>query len=155
MQSVDTTRMTLVEGMFASDPTVRFRANFALHGPRGLKQSSVVVIDLEPGHALGEHTDSPEEVLLVFDGEVEITIGGERARAGRGVMAVVPPMVPHNIRNVGNERARVLGFFASPTVVSTFVETLHPYGERMMVVGDRAYRERIPELRSSVPIATR
>jgi quercetin dioxygenase-like cupin family protein len=153
MQTVDTTTMTFSAGRFASDPTVRFRANFPLHGANGARHSSVVVIELEPGKALGEHTDSPEEVLLVLEGEVEFTVGRERARAGRGVLAVVPPMVPHNIRNVRNATARVVGFFPSPTVVSTFVAPIQPFGERILVFGDRALRERIPELRSSQPVA--
>jgi quercetin dioxygenase-like cupin family protein len=155
MQTVDTTTMNLVKGGFEKDPTVRFRANFALHGGNGVQQASVVVIELEPGNALGEHTDSPEEVLLVLEGVVEFTVGGERARAGRGTLAVVPPMVPHSIRNVGNDTARVVGFFPSPTVVATFVEAIQPLGERVLVVGDRSYRERLPELRSSRPLASR
>jgi quercetin dioxygenase-like cupin family protein len=151
MQTADTTTMTLTPGRFLSDPTVRFRANFPL---RGARHSSVVMIELEPGHALGEHTDSPEEVLLVMEGEVEFTIGEERARAARGVLAVVPPMAPHSIRSFGTGTARVVGFFPSSTVISTFVETVQPLGERVLVFGDRAYRERIPELRSSQPVAS-
>ena len=155
MQTVDITTMKLARGRFASDPTVRFRARFALHGGKGLQNASVVLIDLEPGKALGEHTDSPEQVLLVLEGEVELMIGGERARAGRGTMAVVPPMVPHGIRNVGDAHARVVGFFASPTVVSTFTEAIHPRGSRELVFGNRAMRERIPELRASGRLAAR
>jgi quercetin dioxygenase-like cupin family protein len=132
---------------------VRFLANFPLHGGNGLKDSAFVLVELAPGKSLGEHTDSPEEVLLVLDGEVELRIGSARVHACRGMMAVVPPMVPHSIRNVGHVHARIVGFFPSSTVVSTFIETIQPLGERVVVVGDRAYRERIPEFRSSRPIA--
>jgi quercetin dioxygenase-like cupin family protein len=149
MQTVDVYSVPLARGAFASDPTVRFRANFALHGGKGLQQSSVVLIDIQPGKALGEHADSPEQVLLVLEGEIELTIGGERLRAGRGMMAVVPPSTPHSMRNVGDSPARVVGFFPSATVVSTFAEPIHPQGDRVLVFGDRAYRERIPEFRAA------
>jgi hypothetical protein len=44
-------------------------------------------------------------------------------------MAVVPAMVPHALRNVGDETLRVVGFFSSSTVMSTFDQPLMPMGE--------------------------
>ena len=155
MKTIDTNRMILARGRFASDPTVRFRGTFALHGGKGLHHASVALIDLEPGKAVGQHTDSAEQVLLVLEGEVELTIGAERTTAPSGLMAVVPPMTPHGMRNVGHMPARVVAFFASPTVVTTFVEAIHPRGSRELVFGDRAMRERIPELRASGRLAAR
>jgi quercetin dioxygenase-like cupin family protein len=133
--TVNLGRIELVHGHFSNDPTVEFRANFALHGGNGTVNAAAVYIELEPGKALGEHTDSPEEVLLVLDGEVEFAVDGERQRAGRGNLAVVPAMSPHSIRNVGAGVARVVGFFPSPSVVATFVEPVQPLGERVLVFG--------------------
>jgi quercetin dioxygenase-like cupin family protein len=138
MHTVDLNTLELMEGHFDGDPAVRFRANFALFGGNGAENSSVVSIVLQPGEALGEHTDSPEEILLVIEGEVEMAVGEERARAGRGALAVVPPMVPHGFRNVGDGPAWVVGFFPSPGVVATFVEPIQPIGQQVMVFGETA-----------------
>ena len=135
MHTVNLATMDLIEGRFATDSSVHFRANFALFGGNGAEDSSAVYIELQPGEALGEHTDSPEETLLVLDGEVEFTVGKERARAGRGTLGVVPSMVPHSIRNVGSGTARVVGFFPSPGVVATFAEPVQPLDQRVMVFG--------------------
>ena len=136
MQTVDLITMDLMEGWFDGDPTVHFRANFALSGGNGAAGLAAVQVVLQPGQALGEHTDSPEELLIVLSGEVELTVGEERARAGAGVMAVVPAMVPHNIRNVGDGTARIVGFFPSPTVVATFVEPIQPIGQDVLAFGE-------------------
>jgi quercetin dioxygenase-like cupin family protein len=138
MRIVDLNTMELMEGWFAGDPTVHFRANFALTGGNGAAGLASVYIVLEPGQALGEHTDSPEELLLVLDGDVEFAVGEERARAGAGELAVVPPLVPHGIRNVGATTARIVGFFPSPTVVATFVEPIQPINQDVLIFGDAA-----------------
>ena len=138
MHTVDTRTMDLMEGWFAEDETVHFRANFALHRDNGSDDSAAVVIELEPGNTLGQHTDSPEEILLVMAGEVEFQVGDERSLAGPGTVAVVPPMVPHAIRNVGTATARVIGFFPSPTVVATFAEPILPLGQNVLVFGNVA-----------------
>jgi hypothetical protein len=41
----------------------------------------------------------------------------------------VPAMVPHSMRNVGDETLRVVGFFPSSTVMSTFDQPIVPTGE--------------------------
>jgi quercetin dioxygenase-like cupin family protein len=130
--------MPLSQGWFDSDERVRFRAGFALHGGIGARSSSVVVIDLDPGAVLGEHTDSPEEVLLVLQGDVGITVGNVSTRAKHGQIVVVPPMTPHAIRNLGRVRARMLGFFPSATVVTEFAEPVQPLGHQVLFMGKPA-----------------
>lgn len=136
MQTVDTRTMDLMEGWFDGDDTVHFRANFALYAGNGTEDSAAVVIELAPGDALGEHTDSPEEILLVMEGDVEFQINDERRLAKPGTVGVVPAMAPHAIRNVGDRTARIIGFFPRPRVVSTFVEPIQPLGQDLLVFGD-------------------
>ena len=138
MHTVNTHTLELMEGWFDDDQSVHFRANFALHRDNGAADSSAVVIELEPGWALGEHTDSPEEVLLVMEGTVELIVAGERQVAGPGTVAVVPAMAPHAIRNAGDSPARIIGFFPEPTVTATFVEPIQPLGQDILVLGDTA-----------------
>ena len=138
MHTVDTRTMALMEGWFDEDESVHFRANFALHRDNGAEDSAAVVIELDPGKALGEHTDSPEEILLVMQGTVEFQVGDQLQVALPGTVAVVPPMVPHSMRNVGDSIARVIGFFPSSKVVSEFVAPVQPLDIQTMVFGDDA-----------------
>ncbi len=41
-------------------------------------------------------------------------------------------MVPHALRNVGDETVRVVGFFSSNVVVSTFDQPIMPLGQRVV-----------------------
>ncbi len=136
MHTVDTRSMDMLEGWFDGDTTVHFRGGFALHKGNGSEDSAAVVIELKPGNALGQHTDSPEEILLVMQGTVEVEIGDERQVARPGTVAVVPAMVPHNMRNIGEGTARVIGYFPRPRVVSTFAEPIQPLGVQVLVHGD-------------------
>ena len=135
MHTVDTRTLDLMEGWYDEDQSVHFRASFALHRDNGADDSAAVVIELEPGNSLGEHTDSPEEILLVMAGDVEFHVGEERQRAKPGTVAVVPAMVPHSIRNVGDTTARIIGFFPKPKVVSQFVAPIQPLNIQTLVHG--------------------
>ncbi len=105
--------------------TLRF--GYPLHSAVGTAASAAVYFELSPGAELGTHTDTAEELLVVLAGEAEALIGEERGRLRPGQLAVVPAMASHNVRNVGEQPLRVLGFFASATVVSTFADV--PPGE--------------------------
>ena len=111
------------------------RVTFPFHRGTGTASTATVLFELEPGNALGTHTDSAEEVLLILAGEGEAQVGDESELVSAGHMAVVPSMVPHGIRNTGDTTLRVLGFFSSSTVISQFEEPLGPNGEKMAVIG--------------------
>lgn len=51
----------------------------------------------EAGADIHEHHHEQEEVWHVIEGELEVTIGGERHVAGPGFVAIVPPMTPHSV----------------------------------------------------------
>lgn len=44
----------------------------------------------------------------------------------------MPALVPHDVRNIGEETVRVAGFFSSSTVVSVFDDPLMPAGTRVV-----------------------
>jgi len=119
----------------ARDPALRGRLALAIHTATGAAASAVIAFEHEPGQHHGRHTDSAEEVVLVLEGEAEVTLGDERLRLGPGGMAVVPPLVPHDVANVGDGRLRAVGFFAAAAVVSRFDEALLPYGTADLVIG--------------------
>jgi len=107
------------------------RATWPVHRGTGARNTAAVYFELAPGAHLGTHTDSAEEVLVVLEGEVEITVGHESTRARAGAIAVVPAEVPHDVAAVGGA-ARVLGVFSSNTIVSVFDDTWVPYGTRVL-----------------------
>jgi len=107
------------------------RAAWPVHRGTGARSTAAVYFELEPGAHLGTHTDSAEEVLIVIEGEVEITVGDERARARAGALAVVPAEVPHDVAALGAP-AKVAGVFSSNTIVSVFDDTWLPYGTRVL-----------------------
>lgn len=109
---------------------------FPLHDGLGTASTAAVLFELAPGGTLPIHTDSAEETLLVLRGEGEATIGDEQARISSGQAAVVPPSVPHGIRNTGEEPLRVLGFFSGPTVRSVFEEPPAPGAPTLFVNGE-------------------
>jgi hypothetical protein len=45
-----------------------------------------------------------------------VTVGEEKGQISQNQIALVPTMVPHDLRNVGQERAKVLGFFGAAIV---------------------------------------
>ena len=118
-------------GAEGDDPNRKVTGNFALYSAAGTKSGAAVYFELEPGKELGVHTDSAEEIVYVVDGTIEATIGNnkddeQKDRLSRGELGVVPVMERHNFRNVGTNTAKVIGFFSSPNVVSTFEKAFMP-----------------------------
>ena len=124
--------LELLESWYEDDPTMRVRFNLPFYVGSGTKNTVVVYFELEPGHRLGTHTDSAEEILLILEGTAEATVGDQQGRVSAGEMAVVPAMVPHALRNVGDETVRVVGFFSSNVVASTFDQPMMPLGQRVV-----------------------
>jgi quercetin dioxygenase-like cupin family protein len=130
MQAVQIDELELFEGWSQSDPGMRVRAGFPISSGTGTKSTAVVYFELEPGEHLGSHTDSAEEVLLILEGKGEATIGDEQAAVQTGTLAVVPALVPHSVKNIGEETLRVVGFFSSSTVLSVFADPMEPFATR-------------------------
>jgi quercetin dioxygenase-like cupin family protein len=64
--------------------------------------------------------------VYVVDGTIEATLGNEKDSLSSGDLGVVPVMERHNFRSVGTNTAKVIGFFSSPNVVSTFEKVFMP-----------------------------
>jgi quercetin dioxygenase-like cupin family protein len=125
-------QLELMEVWYDDDPTMRLKVNFPFFLGTGTKSTAVVYFEIEPGHRLATHTDSAEEILLLLQGEAEVSLGDEQGRLLAGEMALVPAMVPHGLRNAGEEKLRVAGFFSSNVVVSTFDKPMMPFEQRVL-----------------------
>jgi quercetin dioxygenase-like cupin family protein len=136
MLTVRTSELDLLEAWHDSDPeAARATAAFPINRHAGSQDSAVVYFELEPGRYLPQHTDSAEEILYIVTGEGEVQVGEARGHVRAGDLAVIPAMVPHGVRNVGDESLRVVGFFSEAEVVSTFEEPLQPLGVAQMEQG--------------------
>jgi quercetin dioxygenase-like cupin family protein len=130
MKTADLNALDMLEAWYEDDPAMRVRANFPFHVATGNASSAVVYFEIEPGHYLGTHTDSAEEIVLILAGKVEASLGDETGQLSAGQAVLIPAMVPHGVRNVGDETARCVGFFSSATVESIFDRPVMPFGER-------------------------
>jgi quercetin dioxygenase-like cupin family protein len=139
MITVDLNNLDLNEIWGENRPEIHNRSTFPLFGAMGTENSATVYFELDAGDALGWHTDSVEELLLILTGEVEVSVGDETGQLAAGEIALVPTMAPHNIRNTGQETAKVLGFFGSDHFVATFDVPFAPVG--LQVIDTRAMAE--------------
>jgi quercetin dioxygenase-like cupin family protein len=114
------------------DETRNIRVDFPISSLAGAASSSVVYFELEPGEHTGMHTDSAEEIVLILSGTVEAIVGDERGELTEGGLGLVPALVPHDVRNIGDDTVRVVGFFTSNVVVSVFEDALMPIGKRVV-----------------------
>ncbi len=137
-------QLELLEVWYEDDPTVRLKVNFPFFLGTGTKSTAVVYFEIEPGHRLATHTDSAEEILLVLEGETEVSLGDEQGRLSAGEMALVPAMVAHGLRNSGEETVRVVGFFSSNVVVSTFDRPVMPFNQRVVGTPPVLEEEQVP-----------
>jgi quercetin dioxygenase-like cupin family protein len=111
------------------------RVSFPLHSATGTASTASVLFELDPGAELPLHTDSAEELLIVVQGTAEARVGDEVSRIATHEVALVPPMAPHGLRNIGDDVLRVFGTFSSSTVVSTFERPFEPDGPQVFVIG--------------------
>jgi quercetin dioxygenase-like cupin family protein len=132
MQTADLSSLELLDAWYDHDPAMRIRVNFPFYAATGNVSSAVVFFEIEPGHFLGTHTDSAEEIVLVLAGTVEASLADETGLLSAGQAALIPAMVPHGVRNVGDETAKCVGFFSAAEVESTFDQPMMPFGQQVV-----------------------
>jgi quercetin dioxygenase-like cupin family protein len=111
------------------------RVSFPLHSATGTASTATVLFELDPGAELYVHTDSAEELLIIVQGTAEARVGDELGRLEKHQVALVPPMAPHGLRNIGDDVLRVFGTFSASTVVSVFEQPFEPGGTLLFVIG--------------------
>ena len=64
----------------------------------------------DKGAEIPAHEHEQEEIWQVIEGELEITIGDTRHRAGAGFVGIVPPNTPHAVKALTNGKAIVVDY---------------------------------------------
>ena len=124
--------LELRDAWLDSDPSARWRLNVALSEITGTESCSLIYFELDPGCRLARHTDSAEEILYIVSGTAEAEVGDEVGLVRAGDLAVIPAMVPHGLRNVGELTVKVVGFFSHAVIYSEFEEPLQPIGQTVL-----------------------
>lgn len=70
---------------------------------------------IAPGGGSEAIVHAGEEIGYVLEGEIELVVGGQRFRAGKGDSFHFRSELPHAYRNVGTKVARVLWISTPPT----------------------------------------
>lgn len=128
--------LELVEGWVDRDRSLRGRFAFPLTGAEGATGSSLIYFEVAPGDRVLRHTHTAEEVLLILAGEAEAEVNAETAHVSTGTVALVPAHAPHRLANTGAETLRVVGFFPSAAIVSTYEAPIEPLGVDVLVTPD-------------------
>ena len=66
--------------------------------------------DFVRGSSIHQHFHPQEEVYEVIEGELEVTIDGVAQIARPGLVAIVPPNVPHSIKALTDGRAIIVDY---------------------------------------------
>ena len=132
MQAIQTQELELMRFTQVHDGDNAVDATWPIYRDTGAAGTASVYFVLAPGMHLPRHQDSAEEVLIVLEGEVEVSVGDETARLCAGGLALVPAMVRHGAVNVGETTARVAGVFPSNTIVSIFEDDFEQTGGRVV-----------------------
>lgn len=132
MLAIDMKDLQLKEVWVDGVPSQRISFTFPFLGAKENEHSSLVYAELRPGEELVSHTDSAEEILVFLEGRAEVTVGSESGVVEAPSIALVPTMVPHKVRNVGDVQVKFVGFFASRYLVSTFDTEWQPDGTRIV-----------------------
>ncbi|HET6547765.1 MAG TPA: cupin domain-containing protein [Solirubrobacter sp.] len=79
-----------------------------IRGALGVTAFGVNAVVLPPGYtSRAHHHERQEELYIVLDGEIEMTLGGERRRLGPGGLARVDAPTPRHLRNLSQDAEAV------------------------------------------------
>lgn len=72
----------------------------------------------EPGQSTPmHHHPKEEEAIFVLEGTAAMSIGGEEVMVPAGAIVKFPANVPHDVRNLGNERCVIMFLKVNPKVL--------------------------------------
>ena len=114
------------------DPSQRFVSIFPVGEKEGAVASSVAYYIIEPGKHTGLHADNAEEIVFVAEGEGEVFVIGGTRKLDAGKFMVFPAGTDHDIYAYGNDAMRLLSFFPTTEILSTFQQEIYPVGGNVL-----------------------
>jgi quercetin dioxygenase-like cupin family protein len=135
MKRYDALSMEMMEGWLDSGLAFHLQGRFGLHGPEGARRSAMQFLQVEDGERIAGEIAPHETMLLVLDGEVEVSTGDDRHTAERGSVAVIPPYVRYGIHNASHRPAHLLCLLPRRAVEAVFLAPLKPLHIRVLDAG--------------------
>lgn len=137
MPALRATRLTdveLLEAWSKGTPGDRVRFAFPIAAP-ATGSISMAYAEIEPGGAIPWHVDSAaEEIILVLDGRVEVSLEGygadETVLLEAGCAVCLPAGRAHRVHNPGAATSRTVHAFPAAGVAVTFADPLMPFDLR-------------------------
>jgi quercetin dioxygenase-like cupin family protein len=84
---------------------------------------SVVEFIAEPGKGVGLHVHAHEEELVyLLQGQIEVTLGGQKMTVHEGACAMLPRNIPHGFVNTGTKTVRLLAVLLPGKLDEFFVK---------------------------------
>jgi quercetin dioxygenase-like cupin family protein len=128
------------------DPSMRFVMVYPVTEAQGAAKSTVAYYIIEPGRHSGLHGDNAEEVVYVADGEGEIFVSGKQVKLEPGEFVVIPEGVQHDIYAYGGTELRLLSYFPTAVVESTFQDPVMPMASNVVTSNIASARPVIQEI---------
>jgi quercetin dioxygenase-like cupin family protein len=114
------------------DPSMRFVTAYPMSAAQGTEASTIAYYAFEPGQHSGLHSDDAEELIYIVDGEGEVFVSGVQEKLEPGTFRHIPKGVQHDVYAYGDVTLRLLSFFPSARVESTYTEMLLPFGGNIL-----------------------
>lgn len=114
------------------DPSMRFAAIFPVGADQGATASSVAYYIIEPGKHTGVHSDNAEEIVFITEGEGELFMMGRTEKLVAGKFHVLAAGLDHDIYAQGAIALRLLSFFPTTEIQSTFQQVVFPVGGHVL-----------------------
>ena len=84
---------------------------------------SVVEFVAQPGKGVGVHVhEHEEELVYLLQGQIEVSLGGQKMTATEGTCALLPRNIPHGFTNTGKTTVRLLAILLPGKLDNFFVK---------------------------------
>ncbi len=84
---------------------------------------SVVEFIAEPGKGVGIHIhEHEEELVYLLQGQIEVSLGGNKMTVNEGACALLPRNIPHGFTNTGKNTVRLLAVLLPGKLDNFFVK---------------------------------
>ena len=83
---------------------------------------TLIVEEIAPGDRIPLHTHPINEVIVILEGDPEVTLGDETRALGPGGVVFIPAGTPHRTRNATTSRVCVHAMFPSERIGIEYLE---------------------------------